>query len=244
MTRDPAGPRVHRADRRREVRRLLPRPRRLAARGGRLGRRDLRAARQRGGAGVLGRRDDRAALQRPRRRRGRLRGPGSGDRLRHHRGRRRQHGGRPAGRRLHRGAPAHRPRARRARRQRRGDDGVPVLARPGGTGSRVRMRRGHPTCSPSARSWAAGSPRRRSVVAPTSWPCSPRRAGLPGRHALREPGRHGRRAGDAARLHAGGVRPARRGEPRHRGRRGRGAGTRGGPAYRAVGGVDVQRLLP
>ena len=67
-----------------------------------------------------------------------------------------------------------RPRARRAARLRRGDDRLPVLARPGGTASRARMRRGHPTCSPSARSWVAASPRRPSAVAPTSWPCSPR----------------------------------------------------------------------
>ena len=42
---DPAGPRLHRPRPRRQVRRLLPRPRRLAAGRGRLGRRDARAAR-------------------------------------------------------------------------------------------------------------------------------------------------------------------------------------------------------
>ena len=61
-------PRLHRPRRRREVRRLLPRPRRRPARVGRLGRRDLRAARLGGRAALERRRDDRAALQRPRRR--------------------------------------------------------------------------------------------------------------------------------------------------------------------------------
>ena len=65
---DPAGPRLHRPRRRREVRRLLPRPRRRPARLGRLrpdhlrGARHARRTRERDGA------DPRPALQRPRRR--------------------------------------------------------------------------------------------------------------------------------------------------------------------------------
>ena len=64
---DPAGARRHRAAPGGEVRRLLPRPRRRAARRGGLGRRDVRAAGHAGRHRRADGGDDRAALQRPRR---------------------------------------------------------------------------------------------------------------------------------------------------------------------------------
>ena len=69
----PAGPRRHRPPAGREVRRLLPRPRRRAARLGRLRRRDPRPARHPRRHHRRRRRHRRPALQRRRRRRGRLR---------------------------------------------------------------------------------------------------------------------------------------------------------------------------
>ena len=97
--RDPAGPRRHRPAPGREVRRLLPRARRRAARRGRLGRGHVRAARHPGRDGCADRRDDRAALQRPGRRRGRIRRARRRHRVRDHRGGRRKHGrGRAAAR--------------------------------------------------------------------------------------------------------------------------------------------------
>ena len=50
------------------------------------------------------------------------------------------------------------PRARRAAHLRRGDDRLPGAAPPAGTASRARTTRARPTCSPSARSWAAAFP--------------------------------------------------------------------------------------
>ena len=97
--RRPARPRDHRPHGRRQVRRLLPRPRRRPARPGRLGGRDARPAHQPGRHRRPGRRHDRAALQRPRRRARRVRAARRRDRLRDHRGRRGQHGrDRPAAR--------------------------------------------------------------------------------------------------------------------------------------------------
>ena len=63
---DPAGARVHRSGEGREVRRLLPRPRRLAARRRRFWRCHLRAARHPGRHAGHGRRHDRDPLQRHR----------------------------------------------------------------------------------------------------------------------------------------------------------------------------------
>ena len=62
---DPPGPRVHRPSARREVRRLLPRPRRLAAGRSGLGHRDARPAGLPRRHRRAGRRDHRPALQRP-----------------------------------------------------------------------------------------------------------------------------------------------------------------------------------
>ena len=62
-----AGARRHRPRRHRQVRRLLPRPRRQPARQGGLGRRHLRRARQPGRAGGAGGADPHGAVQRPRR---------------------------------------------------------------------------------------------------------------------------------------------------------------------------------
>ena len=65
---DPAGPRLHRPHQGGEVRRLLPRPRRRAARRGRLRRRDPRACRTPPASPARqAARHDRAAVQRPRR---------------------------------------------------------------------------------------------------------------------------------------------------------------------------------
>ena len=76
------------------------------------------------------------------------------DRLRHHRGGRRQHGRRPAGPGLHRAAARRHRRVRRAAGQRRGDDRLPALALRAGSASRGRRAprpAAPPTCSPSAR---------------------------------------------------------------------------------------------
>ena len=104
---DPAGPRLHRPHQGGEVRRLLPRPRRRAARRGRLRRRDARPAGHAGrdrGAAPPTRSCCRTTTSPP----SRARSPtyGGADRLRHHRGGRRQHGRRPAGARLQRRARA------------------------------------------------------------------------------------------------------------------------------------------
>ena len=86
MSRDPAGPRFHRPREDRQVRGLLPRPRRRAAGRGRFRRRDARAARHRRASPVpQAARHDRAAVQRHCRGRGRVRALRCRDRLRHHR---------------------------------------------------------------------------------------------------------------------------------------------------------------
>ena len=107
--RHPAGPRVHRPQPGREVRRALPRPRRQPPGQRRLRRRHPRPARLGRRAEGDGRRDARHPLQRRRGPRGGVRGPRGRDRLPDHRGRRRQHGRRAARPGLHRGpAPGHR----------------------------------------------------------------------------------------------------------------------------------------
>ena len=147
----------------------------LAAAG--LGPGDLRPARLPGGHRRPGRRDDRAALQRPRAAVEALFAQhGDEHRGGHHRGRRGQHG-------------------RRAAAARASTPGSPELCRAhgallvidevmtgfrvvaaAGSGSTGARGRGRPTCSPSARSWAAGCPPRPSAAAPTSWRTSPRPA--------------------------------------------------------------------
>ena len=193
---DPAGPRLHRPRQGREVRRLLPRPRRLAARRGRVGRRDPRPARHARRHGCLGRGHRRRAVQRPGRRRGRLRDVRRGRSPRHHRGGRRQHGRRPAGAGLQRRAGRAVPGQRRAVRQRRGDDRLPRLA---GRLVRARGRAAGPDDvrqGDGRRLPGRGlrRPRRRDGAAGAG------RAGLPGRDPVREPGRDRRRAGHPARL--------------------------------------------
>ena len=97
----------------------------LLARGGLAALADLRAARHPRRTRLLDRADPGAALQRPRRRDGRLRRARRPHRLRHHRGRARQHGRGPAAARLQRlpGRDLRGPRG--AVRQRRGDDRLP-----------------------------------------------------------------------------------------------------------------------
>ena len=94
---DPARPRLHRPRRGREVRRLLPRPRRRAARLGRLGPGDLRGPGQLGRPGVVDGPHAGPALQRPRGGRGGVRRARRPDRVPDHRGGPGQHGRRPAG---------------------------------------------------------------------------------------------------------------------------------------------------
>ena len=194
---DPAGPRLHRPQQGREVRRLLPRSRRRAARRGRLRRRDARPARHPG-------RHRRAApptrsslpyndLDAVEPRRSRAHGgeiacviteAAAG-----------QHGRRPAAAGLQRRARRAVPRARRAVHQRRGDDRLPGQPR-----RLVRPRRR----APRPDDVRQGDGRRlpgRGVRRPRRRDGAPGagRAGLPGRHAVREPGRDRGRAGDAAR---------------------------------------------
>ncbi len=113
------------------------------------------------------RRHHRAALQRPGRGAGGVRRARRRHRLPHHRGRARQHGGGPARARVQRHAGRDLRRARRAVRQRRGDDRLP--GHPLGPLRAGRRRRGleaRPD-APSARSWAAASRPRRSAAGPT-----------------------------------------------------------------------------
>ena len=164
---------------------------------------------------------------------------GSRHRLRHQRGRRRQHGRRPAAGRLQRrAAPDHR-RARRAADPRRGHDRLPRLAlrlvRPRPRRRRpVHLRQGH-----------GRRPARRRVRRPRrpDGPARPDRAGLPGGHAVGEPGRGRRRAHHAAALHRRGLRALRRGRRRAARRRQRGAVRRRGAAPRAAGRQHVLDLL-
>lgn len=170
--------------------RLLPRPCGRAAGLGRLRPRHLRPARHPGGHRRPGERHDRPAVQRPGLRREGLRGDRGRDRRRHHGGRPRQHGRRPAAPRLQRGPQGdHRP-PRRALRLRRGDDRLPGhplrLVRAGRRRPRpADLRQG------DGRRLPRGGLRRtgRRHGAP-----GPRRARLPGGHPLGEPGRHGHAA--------------------------------------------------
>ena len=131
----------------------------------------------------------------PRRGRAGLRGARRRDRLRDHRGRPRQHGRRPAGPGLQQAAGRDLRPARRAVRQRRGDDRLPGHPlgplRPGrrrrGLGPRPdHLRQGDGRRLPGR---GVRRPCRRDVDA------LPGGAGLPGRHAVGEPGRDHRRPG-------------------------------------------------
>ena len=120
---------------------------------------------------------------------------GERDRLRHHRGRRRQHGCRAAAARLQRGPARSLPRPRRAAGDGRGHDRVPGVA-----GRLVRHRRGggrplHVRQGDVGRAARGGVRRLRRAHGPPR----PRRARLPGRHALRKPARRGCRDRDPAR---------------------------------------------
>ena len=135
------------------------------------------------------------------------------DRLRHHRGGRREHGRRAAAAGLQRRARRAVPGQRRAVHQRRGDDRLPGqpgrLVRPRGRHARpddVRQGDGRRAAGGGVR-----RPRRRDGAPGAG------RAGLPGGHAVREPGRDRRRARHAAgrdrrrlRARRQGVRAARR----------------------------------
>ncbi len=74
-------------------------------------------------------------------------------------------------------------------------------------------------------------------------PARARGAGLPGRHPVREPGRHDRRADHAAAGHRRGLRPPRRDRRDDQGRGGRGARRRRRPARRPVDRHHVLGLL-
>ncbi|CAA9402703.1 MAG: Glutamate-1-semialdehyde 2,1-aminomutase, partial [uncultured Nocardioides sp.] len=198
---DPAGARIHRARRDRQVRRLLPRPRRLAPGLGRVGRRDppgVRGAREPRRTRLLHRADDRAALQRPGGAQDGVRRARPAHRGARHRGGARQHGHRAARAGLQRAARAHLPRGGCAVRLRRGDDRLPGQPprrlgprRPrGGLGPRPDdLRQGDGRRLPGG---GLRRPSRRDVAA------LPGGARLPGRHAVGEPDRHHRGSRHAA----------------------------------------------
>ena len=131
---------------------------------------------------------------------------GDRDRLRHHRGRRGEHGRRPAGSPVSpKRCAAITHRARRPADQRRGHDRLPRLAGRAGSGSRASA----PDLFTFGKVMGGGFPAaafggRADVMAALA----PDGPGLPGRHAVREPGRDRGRAGDPAR------RARRRGLPR------------------------------
>ena len=135
---------------------------------------------------------------------------GDRDRLPDHRGRARQHGRGPAGAGLQRVPRRDLRAARRAVRQRRGDDRLPGSAAAASGAStapsRAGARPGHLRQGDGRRLPGRGvrRPRRRDGAARAGG------AGLPGRHAVREPGRDHRRPGHAAAGHRRGLRPHRR----------------------------------
>ena len=137
--------------------------------------------------------------------------PSGRDRRRDHRGRPGQHGSGSAAARIQRGPGRARPRRRRAADQRRGDDRVPgVTDRP------VRARRRHRGLGAGPDDVRQGDRRRSSGrrvrrTGRRHGPVGADRAGLPGRHAVREPGHHGRRPGDLAARRRRGVRATGRG---------------------------------
>ena len=148
-----ARARSHRPRPHREVRGLLPRPRRRAARRGGVRPRDPRPARLARRAGRFGGANGARPLQRRERCRRGVRGTPRRHRRRHRRADRRQHGRRPAAARLPRGAAAALRRERCAARLRRGDHRLPRrLERRTGP-----LRRAPGPHHPRARSSAAAS---------------------------------------------------------------------------------------
>ena len=243
MTRDPAGPRLHRPQHGREVRRLLPRPRRLAARRG-----GLRASRPSGCPDTAGRHRRVRPPTRsccptttspPSRRpspRTATRSPASSPRpppatWASSRRRRVQRGAAPSSAATH-GALLICDEVMTGFR----------VSPPAGTASRAVAA---PDLFTFGKVMGGGFPAaafggRADVMAALA-PAGP---GLPGGHAVREPGRHRRRARDAARLHAEVYAhlDAVAGAIAELARRRR--STRGGPARRAARRANVQRLLP
>ena len=213
--RDPAGPGVHRSRRGREVRRLLPRPRGRAARLRRLGRCHVRPTRHARSAGVVDRPDAGAALQRPGCCREGVRRARGADRVPDDRGRTGEHGRGATRAGVQRVPGRDLPRARSPVRQRRGDDRLPRQP-PGSVGPR-RRRRGLATGPDDLREGDGWRLPRRGVRRPRRRDGPPRTGGpgVPGRHALREPGRGDRRAHHAAAGHRRGLRAHRR-APRRR----------------------------
>ena len=182
--RHPPGPRLHRALAGREVRRPLPRTRRLPARPARR-RRRLSASLQ------LGRRppsmaaetlvvpyNDVAALEAV------FTTPRRAHRLRHHRGRRGEHGRRPAGCRVHRGAAAGHAAHADAPRLRRGHDGLPGQPR-GLVGPQDAT--SHRTSRTFGKVMGGASPPGLRRSRRRHGPPRAGRSGLPGRHAVGEP---------------------------------------------------------
>ena len=164
---------------------LLPRPRRRAPRERRLGRDDARPPLDAGHARRRHGRHDRLPLQRRRRRRRGLRAVRRGARRDPRRAGGREHGLRPAGAGLPRGAPGARRRDGRAARVRRGDDRLPGRARRRAGALRRPARPDHPRQDRRRRAPGGGlrGPRRADGAARA------RRRRLPGRDALREPAR-------------------------------------------------------
>ena len=241
---DPAGPRLHRPRRRGEVRRLLPRPRRRAARLRRLRAGDLRGPGHPRRTGVLDRADPGAALQRPGRRRG-GRSPSTAT------------GSRAS---ITEAAPGNMgvvppepgfnalprrdlPAARRAVRQRRGDDRLPRLPA-GAVGPRRRgrglgagpddLRQGDGRRLPGG---GVRRPRGRHGAAGAGGPR------LPGGHAVGEPGRDHRRPRHPAARHRRRLRAPHPGRRRDQGRDVRRAVGRRRRARRAERRDDVLGLL-
>ena len=155
------GPGGHRSRPHREVRRLLPRPRRRTAGSGRVGGGERGTARL--GRGHRGdrRRDPRPALQRPRRRAGGVRSTRRPDRGRDHRGAAGEHGRRALAAGLRpRAAPDHR-RARCAADLRRGAHRVPGRPRRW-WGLEVAGARAGGRRAPAGRPWAGARPTTRA----------------------------------------------------------------------------------
>ena len=209
-----ARARVHRTVEDREVRRLLPRTRRPAARPGRLGRRDARPARLARRDAGRGRRHADRAVQRSRRGRRSLR-RARGHRRRDRRAGRRKHGARPPATGVPGGPARADGRRGRSPRLRRGDDGLPRAswrragAVPGHAGPDD-ARQGHRRRPPGRRvRRAAGDHGARRAGG----------AGLPGRDALGEPARDDGRARDAAHADRGTGRLGRARARRERGSR-------------------------
>ena len=172
-----------------QVRGLLPRPRRRAARERGLGRDDARHPFDARGAGRRHRRHDRLRVQRRRRRGSRLRALRRRARGDPRRARGREHGLRPSGAGLPRGAPLAGGRDRRVARVRRGDDRLP--GRPGRRAGALRRGARPDGAREDRRRRPARGGVRRAMRADGA--ARPRRRRVPGGHPVREPPRHCRR---------------------------------------------------